>query len=716
MGGRALPKQAVKVELFYSGAWQDITAAGDVFTDPIVIKRGRSDEGQALRPCSVACSLANDDDRYRTSNPLSPLYGKAGRNTPMRVSVASTVRATAEASSWAADQTTDFRASPPRGKAWVDMDAGGLLQRIGQWTEPLRSPFRQYNDTLPLLLGYWPAEQDRGTTELISTTLGTAPGRFNQDIAFDSQYRPPSSAPLMDIGQGDNAEVGAYFRRDTSATSTDGYQISWVARYNQLVAGEQDIFDWATTNGGQYGLYLNPTTGQMLVYAIDATGASLIAGAGLSYNGYDWSQWTLFTIDAQYSAGTTALWVNWRNATDTASGFWTSSFVGVPSQPDWWDTSVFAGVPRGSTLGHVLGVSEASTGGTVDLFGSARRNAWTGYLGETAADRFSRLCTLKGIAYTIVGNSDLSTPMGPQQVGTLAEQFAEIVSTEDGLLFDREDAIGLVFMLRNARYAQVPALTLTPTDLPVLPVEVADDLGVHNVVTVSQRDGGDVTAVDDTGPLGTQPPPDGVGEARQTVDVNLATPDTGLPGVANWWLRRGTINLPRFPQVTVDLNAKPGLIPAVETVDVGSVITIVGFREDPIRLYVLGWTETIGTHTRTITFTCAPDQPYDIAIQGNGSRRQDSYTSTLNASYNTTATTMVVTFTVLSDQWSQDNEPFDWIVAGERITVTSMGAVTGSGPWTQTATVTRSVNGVVKSHSAAEPVHMHPEQQARQAL
>jgi hypothetical protein len=105
-----LPKQNVGVELYYSGSWHDIAATNDVYADtPITITRGQGDESAALRPAKISMSLANDDDTYRTSNPVSPLYGIAGRNTPMRVKVGGTVRGTAEASSWAPDQTQDFR-------------------------------------------------------------------------------------------------------------------------------------------------------------------------------------------------------------------------------------------------------------------------------------------------------------------------------------------------------------------------------------------------------------------------------------------------------------------------------------------------------------------------------------------------------------------------------------------------------------------------------
>src|SRR6188474_2183521 len=159
-----MPKNDVAVELFYDGAWHDLVPADDVFADtPIVIQRGDGDESAAPRPSSISLRLANDDDQFRTTNPESPLYGKAGVNTPLRVLVGGVSRGQVEVSSWKAGQTRDFRANPRRGKAWVDIEGGGLLQRVGQWTEPLKSPFRRYNETLTHVIGYWPLEQDRGS-------------------------------------------------------------------------------------------------------------------------------------------------------------------------------------------------------------------------------------------------------------------------------------------------------------------------------------------------------------------------------------------------------------------------------------------------------------------------------------------------------------------------------------------------------------------------
>lgn len=720
-----MPKQDVAFELFYDGAWRDITADDEVFTgDPIRIRRGQGDESPAPRPAQINAQLDNATDKYRTSNPESALYGKAGRNTPARVTMRGNGRGVVEASSWSSDQDPEFRRTPRRGRAWTDVEGGGLLQRIGQWTEPLKSAFRTYNEALPHLIAYAPAEQPRGSTALTQVIPGpytSGPGGGFFGMSFDSQHNPPGSGPLMDIN--DLGEAGIYTGAPISKTSTDGWQLSWAERLEPLGDVERATMGWGTggfslldgVSGNAYGISLLPDTGEINLVGSNIGGVFL--DTTWSTNGYDFSQWTLWSVDAQYSGGTTTVWVNWTNADNTVSGFMNGSFSGVPASLEWFsfisdDTSY----PPGSTLGHFT-VADVSSQGGVDLFSVARIAAWTGHLGELAATRFFRLLTAAGITNYVSNNWAESMPMGAQPVATLAEHLEEIKQTEDGLIYDLMAEAAVFFLCRYDRYNQTPALELTPEELPALPREVTDDLRIHNIVTAADRLGAEATAEDSTSPLGSQAPPDGAGEYRQKVDVSVPFAETRLPDIANWWMRRGTVNLPRFPQVSVNLAAlAPARVAEVEAVDVGSVITIAGFREDTIRLYVLGYDEVIGNHSRRITFTCAPDQQFQVAVYDDTSKRMESRTSTLNAAVDAMATSIVVTFTRIRDAWSETAEPYDWAIAGERITVESMGAVTGSGPWTQTATVKRSVNGVRKSLAAGEPIHMFPSQQARYAL
>lgn len=74
------------VDLFYDGQWSEITEDVNV-TDTLTIKRGRSDYESDMPPTQLSLSLDNTSGRYSPKNPNSPLYGKIGRNQPIRVRV-----------------------------------------------------------------------------------------------------------------------------------------------------------------------------------------------------------------------------------------------------------------------------------------------------------------------------------------------------------------------------------------------------------------------------------------------------------------------------------------------------------------------------------------------------------------------------------------------------------------------------------------------------
>ena len=69
-----------------------------------------------------------------------------------------------------------------------------------------------------------------------------------------------------------------------------------------------------------------------------------------------------------------------------------------------------------------------------------------------------------------------------------------------------------------------------------------------------------------------------------------------------------------------------------------------------------------------------------------------------------TGTAIILKMTDVNETWSTTAEPYDLFIAGERITVTNMNPVTGTGPYFQSANITRSVNGVVKTLQAGSPV------------
>lgn len=76
----------IKGELFYDGVWNSASVRT---TSDIEITRGLTSESStAAEPMECSCDLESGRDMlYAPRNPMSPLYGKIGRNTPFRLSL-----------------------------------------------------------------------------------------------------------------------------------------------------------------------------------------------------------------------------------------------------------------------------------------------------------------------------------------------------------------------------------------------------------------------------------------------------------------------------------------------------------------------------------------------------------------------------------------------------------------------------------------------------
>ncbi len=119
-------------------------------------------------------------------------------------------------------------------------------------------------------------------------------------------------------------------------------------------------------------------------------------------------------------------------------------------------------------------------------------------------------------------------------------------------------------------------------------------------------------------------------------------------------------------------------------------------------MIIEGKSERVDLLTWTAELNTSPARPYtvlqlDDPLYGRISLGE----STLNAAVNTTATSLTIgiTDTAMGVLWTTTDVPFDIDIGGERMTVTAVSGT--SSP--QTFTVTRSINGVVKSHAADTP-------------
>lgn len=95
----------------------------------IEITRGRQDEGSRVDPGKCRLQLNNRLGKYSPRNPMSPLYGKIGRNTPIRITVGTPTGAAETVASDAFTRTAEV-------DGWGVADSGHVWrQRGGEATE-----------------------------------------------------------------------------------------------------------------------------------------------------------------------------------------------------------------------------------------------------------------------------------------------------------------------------------------------------------------------------------------------------------------------------------------------------------------------------------------------------------------------------------------------------------------------------------------------------
>lgn len=332
-------------------------------------------------------------------------------------------------------------------------------------------------------------------------------------------------------------------------------------------------------------------------------------------------------------------------------------------------------------------------------------DAVAGHPGEQAHERIARLCEEEGIAFVTIG--DASAAVGPQRHGPVLESLFESADADGGILYEPRGFFGLVYVTHTALYNQLATVTVDyvaggEVAPPLEPSEDTDH--VKNDVTVTRIDGGpSARAVQETGPLNIQEPkddPQGVGRYPVNVALNLETDSQTLQQAA-WIKHLGTWDEPRYEAVNLDLGAmdadgKIELLHQAASLDISNRLVItnppVWQGPDDVNQQTQGYNETLGSHTWIIETNTTPDGPWQVGVLDTD-RLYGS--TTISEDLTTTETTI----TVPSGVFSTTNEPYDVIVGGEVMTVTSATSTV--------LTVTRSVNGVVKTHTTGDTIEIY---------
>lgn len=708
--------------------WYDITTDVRIADGGLIniTPMGRSDETSSSQPAGCAFQVANDGGDYTAYNPASKWYPYVRRNTPIRVRVNLTGLATGWNTRFEGYTTGfvpgwDIAAAVPV----VNVSAQGITRRLAQGKTPLKSPLCRANLTLGPV-AYWPLEDGTNSTEGAAATAGTPAMRPTGQVSVgwaDATNPIPGSLPgplfgysvlagsisvsaLSARAGGTNATawtIGGWFsaslRDDNATDDSRTVLLYWGGRpvgasgrdWTLFIAsgpGWTGAFEVVLNFGGLTRVYLadgDPFDGNphhVMVTAVQ-TGANEIT----TTLWYDHVAYTAPTVDGNPATPYTLQPVD---------------LVGVGG-------NLTEPVPDATHDGrlrmvHVAVFDRALTQAEVDRIYVAGH----AHVGETATARLARICTEEGIPIEITGSS--TSTMGPQGVDAVMPILREAETADQGVLYDGRGP-GLTYITRAERYNLATALAL---DMAVDPPQVThpfdpkdDDQRNRNVAKVDRKNGTSKTYEQPDGPLGT----DAIGVYDTSLTVSVDSDEMPLQ-YASWLVHLGTAEGFRYPTLNLDLAAVPAIAAGWLACRVSSRVDVSNVTSrapqhpaGDIRLLLEGWSEQLSPFDWMAQVNASRFDPWVVAVLDQ-SGFLDCGACTTAEVVDTTETDIDV---AIADTctWTHADGDYDITINGEDMTVTAVSAPSGGGSsWTQTLTVTRSVNSVVRAHDPGSEIHV----------
>lgn len=587
--------------------------------------------------------------------------------------------------SWAV--TWDKSAS----NSWVPITAAGVIRRLSQGRGTLKSPLtRQLGAYSPT--GWWTLEDDDGATVFGSSVSGIGPAGFSGvDPGSDTTLAGAARAASLTATNG-------YIRGFTSrkyATGITGFSAMFLVKFGSgLPVTKTAVATWYSTGRGVRWVFsVDATVSYLDVY--DDNGTSLSTSSAFhDLNTTDWAAWQLETE----VVGANTEWALISHRVGQVSYF---SQTGT----------VAGGIVASRITGFLLGGSNLATGtafshvwvgpNTLPFVTDTFSLVSSGYAGETASERIERLCTEQGIPIVIEpGDSD---PCGVQPITNIMTALRSAEAADMGILYER--GAGLGYRPRSVRYAQsvLMPLTVAAGQIDEPPTGIDDDQRFRNQWTVN-REGGSYAVAYDQDSIDAE----GLWEDSATLNVQ---DDVVLGNHAGWRLYLSTYPALRWPGLSLDL-ARGGA-----TVQQLWRSRVYGFRmtvttglsqvtaADP-DVIAEGFTATLWPEGWKVSLNCSSAKPWDIVALDAG-LRLDNEDCILGLAVNSTAISLSLVTGGDGKRWVDSATypaefPFTITCGGEEMSVTAITGTTSS----QTATVVRSTNGVVKSHSTGDPVSL----------
>lgn len=583
----------------------------------------------------------------------------------------------------------------------------GILQRLSTGTKAIASTLARKIPRSPDVLAYWPLEEGAGATRAYSPIAGVRPMTLtNVNWAQASDLASSSPLPVLASSAGNLPMMSGSVPAPTGATT--GWQVRWLYKLDTGPATIYTVMRIRAT-GTVTDWYVQQSVTTARVIGRDKDGTDVV-NQDIAIGADLYGQWNAQFFRLTQSGGTVSWSVGWQDIGGDAGSYFdtytgTAGVVtGVGGPPDGYAPAL-----DGMALGHVTVFSTSTT--------TAFTGAITGYDHESALSRLVRLAGEEPrlMLRTVDGDATLnSESLGPQRPLTMIELLQECEAVDGGILYEDRARPGLIYRDRTSLYNQTPKLTLDYSlGQAMPPMTPSDDLkSVVNDETVTRDGGSSARVVQGDGPLGTQAPEDGgIGLYDQATTLNLWS-DTQAEQIAAWLVHLGTVDAPRLASVRILVHRHPDLRAGVEAIDIGDIVRIINVprwvaEDGVIDLRVEGYSEDIRVRTWEVTLNTSPGSPWRVAVVGVD--KADTAGSALATAVDATATSLSVAVAA-GPRWVDSatfpsDFPIDIRIGGEVMTVT---AITGTGS-PQTFTVTRSVNGISKSHPVGAPVALaHP--------
>lgn len=563
------------------------------------------------------------------------------------------------------------------GQARVDITINGILRRLGQGALPLQSALRRSIDDEPTRRAYWPAEDEKDSTQIASAVPGGSPIVVGGGITYADNDELVGSKPLPKMGP------TTFFSGPVSGVFTGDWQVDWYAKilFDPLTTGTWSIRR-ITSTGTVRSWEVRVTQTSIAVFGFNSAGGVVTTTTSTNVTNF-YNRMLHIRLWARQN-GTNVDWTfAWAPVTYPASPIvtFTGSYAGAVGQPTTVGFTPGTGVD-GLVQGHIAVFAASALDTTA--------GAAMGWMGETALERIDRLCHEERVSLRVIGSSAETALMGPQQVATLLDLLDVAADADGGILYEQQCSVGLIYRTRASLYNQPDNLVLDGIGHqianPFAPIR--DDQKIHNVITVQREGGSSSTVVD-------QASVDKHGAYTESVTLNLLL-DSQTVDAAGWRLHQGTVEAMRYASVSTNLGDAPEVISPWLTVDVGAKIHVTGLPPqhptNAVHLMIDGYSEPISPTTWEPKANCSPGSVWDVT-ELDGDWVSDEYLlrletdgSIVAAQATPSATSLFVEVTA-GPRWvttaSEPGElPFDADVAGERVTVTAIGAPTGGAQFT----------------------------------